>query len=299
MQEPQWTVRVVLESPGRVEAELVADRLWSFGARAVLEEPSTGGDPEAVAALVAGFESEAAAFGAVDGIGRGQVEAVADDGWADRWRDHARAVRVGRVVILPAWLDDPPGLEVAPPLAPRPDEVRVSIDPGRAFGSGMHPTTRLVLAEVERLVRPGASVLDVGCGSGVLAVSAARLGAARVVGVDIDPEARRATAENAERNHVAVTVGDQVDPEEHFDLVLANLLAPTLRELSHVLRRAVAPHGALVLSGLLHGQWPTVRGKDYEDWGVDVLDRLEGWDAVTLARLAPLRSPAPPPGRDA
>ena len=122
----------------------------------------------------------------------------------------------------------------------------VLIDPGRAFGSGSHPSTLLALAALEALVLPGSTVLDVGCGSGVLAVAAARLGAGRVVAIDIDPAAHEATLDNAARNGVAVEVSATPLGEVagRFDVVVANLLAPTLVELAAPLGERVGEQGS-------------------------------------------------------
>jgi ribosomal protein L11 methyltransferase len=159
----------------------------------------------------------------------------------------------------------------------------VEIDPGRAFGSGAHTTTRLVL---ERLVeRSPVTVLDVGCGSGVLAVVAARLGAARVDAIDIDPAAKEATASNAARNAVHVNVRDEsLDAlDGPYDLVLANLLAPVLVAHAPDLVRLVAPGGRLVVSGVLVDRWAHVAAAT-KPLRVERVDELEGWAALTLAR---------------
>lgn len=172
----------------------------------------------------------------------------------DAWRAHAEPVRVGDVLIVPSWLP------VVRAGAGKPDRARttITIDPGEAFGTGSHPSTRLCVAALQELVRPGASVLDVGCGSGVLSIVAARLGGGRVVAVDVDPEAVRATRENAARNDVVVDVRhllvDAVDGT--FDVVVANIGAATITAMADHLRARVGAH--LVLAGLLTGQVPDV-----------------------------------------
>jgi ribosomal protein L11 methyltransferase len=189
-------------------------------------------------------------------------------------------VRAGRHVLLqPAWL--PVGDAAAE------GDVIVLLDPGRSFGSGSHPSTRLVLAALEDVIGGGERVLDVGCGSGVLAVAAARLGAASVVAVDIDPEAIEVTAANAARNGVAEQVAASTESLEEldgtFDVVLANIGVRVLTDLAGALVEAVGAGGTLVLAGLLEDQadgvvaacvGTTELSKPVEDgWAAPVLRR--------------------------
>jgi ribosomal protein L11 methyltransferase len=135
-------------------------------------------------------------------------------------------------------------------------EIVLEIDPGMAFGTGQHPTTAMCLRALEKLVRPGVRVLDLGCGTGILAIAAAKLGAASVVAVDIDPNAVRAARENAAANGVADAVDvregtlDALDGES-FDIIVANISGLTLERLAPELARRLAPSGALVTSGFL------------------------------------------------
>lgn len=218
-------VRVAVPSE---EAELAADALWQAGAAAIEEQPGAlvaatadGGDPARLLAAVAG---------------RWPAEAIAVDldGALDAWRAHARAVEVGdRLVVRPPWVepvDVGPSRAAASGAASAGGAPRdVVIDPGRAFGHGAHPTTRLVLDALADTVRGGERVLDVGCGSGVLAIAAVILGARTAVGVDVDPAAVAATRANAARNGVAdrvVVVADLADLAASADLAdLADLAA--------------------------------------------------------------------------
>jgi ribosomal protein L11 methyltransferase len=284
---PHWT-RVAATVPDAL-AELAADALWRCGTAGVEEQAG----PDGHVRLLAGFEVPTAAASAIDALAEvgvtaelTTIDADAAEAALDAWRPHAEVVRAGRWWLVPAWLE-------VPAAAP-PDDV-LHLDPGRTFGSGSHPTTRLVLEAVDRLVSPGARVLDVGCGSGVLAIGAARRGAAEVVAIDVDPEAPAATHANAARNGVADRVAASNRPLAEvaevdaagagFDLVLANLLAPIVRSLGPDLVRATAPGGALVVSGLLADRWAeaTLALAPLE---VAEVHEAEGWVAVVV-RHAP------------
>lgn len=259
------------------DAELAADRLWAAGARAV---ELIDGPGRAAARSVLADD---------DDVSRRRLGAL-PPGWqltfldvpdepSEAWRDFATPIEVSpTLVIRPAWL---------PAGAPRDGVLEVAIEPGGAFGLGDHPTTRLSAAAVERLVRPRDRVLDVGCGSGVLAIIAARLGAGQVTAIDIAEAAREATLANAAANGVADRVAASVDPLERvdgtFDLVLANILAPALVALAPDLVRATAPRGTLVISGVL------VDGHDHVMAALAPLrpvrvDQLDGWAAIELRR---------------
>ncbi|MGH2417452.1 MAG: 50S ribosomal protein L11 methyltransferase, partial [Candidatus Limnocylindria bacterium] len=179
-------------------------------------------------------------------VGPLRVRSVDDAEWTDAWKEHYVAQRIGRVVIVPSWAEEP--------LAD--GEVAITLDPGMAFGTGLHPTTRGCLELLQQVEPMPASVLDVGCGSGVLALAALRLGAARAVGIDTDPLAVTATRHNAERNRLAdrlVAAEGTLDPEpaERYSLVLANLVAAVLVELAPRLAAHVAPGGTLLASGII------------------------------------------------
>lgn len=256
---------------GADDVDLVSGLLWGAGVTAVGEEPQADGTVVLRVDVPAGG---LAALQAAVGDRWPVVGAEVDDG-ADAWRDHARVVRAGRVVVHPPWV----------PLGPvAPGEVVVEVDPGPTFGHGAHPTTRLCLEALDRLVVPGERVLDVGCGSGVLAVAAVLLGAAGAVGTDVDPAALAATEANAARNgvadRVAVHLADAAPPEPAA-VVVANIGAAALRELAPVLVARVAPGGALVLSGLLDPPPPALAGA-FAPLRVVADERADGWTALTL-----------------
>lgn len=270
-------------------AEVGSDVLWSGGAAGV-EEQELGG----TTVLHGGFADAASAALAADHATRlgfaAEVSAIDDDG-LDGWREWAAPVQAGRFWITPTW--------VAPP-DPAEGEQILWIDPGRTFGSGSHPTTRLVLALLDGLVTPGATVLDAGCGSGVLAVGAALNGSGAVLATDIDPASPAVTDANAERNGVAERVhattttlaelaaraarapgGGGSGWADRFDVVAANLLAPVIAEVGPDLVACVAPGGALVVSGLLADRWEASMPA-LEPLSVDRVVEAEGWVAVVL-----------------
>ena len=174
------------------------------------------------------------------------------------------------------------------------------LEPARSFGSGSHPTTRLCVDALEHLVRPGADVLDLGCGSGVLSVVAALLGADSVTALDVDPAAVEATLDNAHRNGVADRVRASTTPLDEvvgrFDVVVANIGVRVLTEQAGPIAGVVAPGGHLILSGLLaHQVAETVAC--YESFAV--LDQLaeDGWCAVSLRRVDVAEMSGDPTGR--
>jgi len=253
--------------------ELVADALWEHG--------STGME-ERADRIIAGFPNHAGAAAAAAALvdreiaGPGSIVDVNDDTWLDGWKAYARAHRAGqRIVLQPTWLDPAPVGE---------GDLVVHLDPGRAFGSGAHATTRLVLARLEAIVEPATTtVLDLGCGSGVLTVAAALLGAADVVAVDLDPAALRATADNAARNGVACTIhGDLAAVDgRRFDVVAANIGANTLIDLEPALR----PHDVVILAGFLAFREAEVRAA-FADRPLLHRDAEDDWVCLTLGGCA-------------
>jgi ribosomal protein L11 methyltransferase len=171
-----------------------------------------------------------------------------EETWRDAWKKHFGIQRIGRsLVIAPSWVR----------YEARDGETVVRIDPGMAFGTGQHPTTAMCLRALEEHVRPGLSVLDVGCGSGILAIAAAKLGAGRVLAVDIDPQAVKAAGENVLASDVAgvieVREGSSLEAAggERFGLVVANISGLALERLAQGVSAALADGGMLVASGFL------------------------------------------------
>lgn len=178
-----------------------------------------------------------------------RLEAVEDKDWERAWMDNFEPMAFGQKLwIVPSWHQPP-----------APDAVNILLDPGLAFGTGTHPTTALCLSWLDSAQIAGQTVIDYGCGSGILAIAAALLGAQRVIGVDTDPQALQATRDNAARNGVEVETCLPADcPAIHADLVVANILAGPLCELQPTLQALLKPQGHLILSGILTTQADTV-----------------------------------------
>jgi ribosomal protein L11 methyltransferase len=161
----------------------------------------------------------------------------------------------------------------------------VRLDPGLAFGTGSHPTTRLVLGELESRLRGGERVLDYGCGSGILAIAAARLGAAAVDAVDIDPQAVTTTAENADANGVALRAFlPEALPPGTYDCVISNILAQPLIVLAPLLAARAAPGARIALAGLLDAQAEEVAAAYRGDFDMAVAASLDGWALLAGVR---------------
>jgi len=204
------------------------------------------------------------------------VEALAEQNWVQLTQSQFDPIRVSeRLWIVPSWHE-----------APDPAAVNLILDPGMAFGTGSHPTTRLCLEWLERNVSDGCTLLDYGCGSGILAIAAARLGAGRVAGVDIDPQAVEAAYANAERNGVDALFADSAQPVAgEYDLVVANILSNPLRVLAPAICAHVRSGGRLALSGILREQADEIIAI-YATWlPLTVADSREDW--VCLAGVKP------------
>ena len=207
-----------------------------------------------------------------------RFEVLADKAWERVWLEDFRPMRFGRRLwVCPGGL---PAGDV--------DAIRVELDPGLAFGTGTHPTTALCLEWLDGQELAGCAVVDYGCGSGILAVAAAKLGASRVLAVDIDPQALIATRENALRNQIAgalAVTGNPVLAPHSADVLLANILAGPLVELAPRFAEALVPGGRLALSGLLPEQADAVTAA-YRPWfHIETTTTRDGWVLLSARRL--------------
>jgi len=210
-------------------------------------------------AWIAGGERNKAAY---------KITEVAEQDWVRLTQSQFDPIRVSeRLWIVPSWH-----------VVPDPAAINIILDPGLAFGTGSHPTTRLCLDWLDRHMPPGCSVIDYGCGSGILAIAAAKLGAARVRGVDIDQQAVVFSCHNAERNNVTAEFSNADEPPPAAaDIVVANILSNPLKVLAPLLATLTVPGGLLVLSGILPPQSADVAAayRPWFDFGPPVTD--EGW----------------------
>lgn len=207
-----------------------------------------------------------------------KIEQIEDKDWEREWMDNFHPMRFGqRLWICPSWRD-----------VPEPDAVNVMLDPGLAFGTGTHPTTSLCLSWLDGQDLNGKTVIDFGCGSGILAIAALKLGAAHAIGIDIDPQAIQASRDNAQRNGVS----DRLDlylphqqPENlSADVVVANILAGPLRELAPLISVLPLTGGSLALSGILASQADDVCDAYSQNFELDPVAEKEEWCRITGQR---------------
>ncbi|EGR0517814.1 TPA: 50S ribosomal protein L11 methyltransferase [Vibrio cholerae] len=208
-----------------------------------------------------------------------KVEQVEDKDWEREWMDNFHPMQFGRRLwICPSWRE-----------VPDPQAVNVMLDPGLAFGTGTHPTTALCLEWLDNLDLSGKTVIDFGCGSGILAIAAIKLGAAKVIGIDIDPQALLASKDNAARNGVE----DQIEvylPKDQpeglvADVVVANILAGPLRELSPIIKGLLKPSGQLAMSGILDTQAESVAEFYRDDLELDPIAEKSEWCRISGRKL--------------
>ncbi|MBK0099532.1 50S ribosomal protein L11 methyltransferase [Erwinia sp. S63] len=207
-----------------------------------------------------------------------KIEQIEDKDWEREWMDNFHPMRFGeRLWICPSWRDVPDS-----------NAVNVMLDPGLAFGTGTHPTTSLCLTWLDGLDLQGKTVIDFGCGSGILAIAALKLGAAQAIGIDIDPQAIQASRDNAERNGVSDRLSlylPHQQPENlQADVVVANILAGPLRELAPLISVLPKAGGHLGLSGVLASQAEGVCEAYVERFTLDPVAEKEEWCRITGVR---------------
>jgi ribosomal protein L11 methyltransferase len=284
-----------LTLPASADSEdALTNFLWEQGALGVVEEETPGVPPRLRAFFaesmsstrllkaVLDYQASLRSLGfAVESQGT-EITPLLDEAWASAWQQSFPAREVGRrLLVLPPWIEPPA-------RAAGPDRLPVIIEPGRAFGTGHHGTTEgcLVLLEEALAATPGVAALDVGTGTGILAIAALKLGAPAVVAIDVDPDAVAATRVNAERNGctgLRVRLAEPQEVADRFPLVLANLLTHTHLVLAPQYARLVAPGGSLVLGGMLADEDGRV-SQALAAFGFATRGRLalEGWASLRL-----------------
>lgn len=278
--DQQQAVESVLEDVGALAVTLLDADADTTNEQAILE-PGVGETPLwSTIVLSALFEADIDRHGLLHVLGDLLPELapeqiafrdVEDQDWTRAWMDQYKPMPFGKRLWIYPWNIEPPADETS---------VVVRLDPGLAFGTGTHPTTALCLEWLDGGELHGKQVIDYGCGSGILAIAAALLGARGVIGVDNDPQAIEASRDNAERNGVAERIalflpGDE--PQAATDVLVANILAGPLHELAPLFASRVRPHGLLALSGILDGQHDELLTR-YAEWFDDLrVTRREDW----------------------
>ncbi len=262
-----------LEAEGALATEISDADAGTPDEQSIFGEPGAEAAPWPRARVSALFALDAALDGAleralaetgVEGFSAASVDRLEDTDWVAMTQRQFDPIRAGsRLWIVPTWH--------APP---EPGAVNVVLDPGAAFGTGSHPTTRLCLAWLERHVRPGDAVLDYGCGSGILGIAALMLGAARATGVDVDPLALEAARYNSRRNQVQLETRDaSSELPSGADITVANILANPLRMLAPLLATHTRMGGLVALSGIL------------EEQAQAVIDAYATWMSLAVAEV--------------
>ncbi|MEE4364014.1 MAG: 50S ribosomal protein L11 methyltransferase [Desulfotignum sp.] len=209
-----------------------------------------------------------------------RFDTVDDQQWAEAWKQHFHVVRItDRIVVKPTWK----------PFEPDPDDIVIHLDPGMAFGTGTHPSTCMCIRQIEKNLVPGQRFLDVGCGSGILMIAAAKLGAATLTGIDTDQTAVDITRENLEKNHIPqercfLFTGtlDQA-PSVRYDLIAANIIAQTIAAIMKDIKKCMAPHARAILSGIIQERLPEVTDALFCH-GLEIMhqDASDEWVTLTV-----------------
>ncbi len=212
------------------------------------------------------------------------LEKLLDDVWERRWLTHFRPMQFGQRICIHPTID-----QSADSCLEQPDSVVINLDPGLAFGTGTHPTTRLCLEWLDQADIQGKPVIDFGCGSGILAITALKLGAASVIGIDHDPQARLASRANAEQNKVAERLqlaSDFTGVQVQADVILANILANVLLDMSQTLLARLKPGGELVMSGILSDQVDALIAHYGDHASVIQIQQQAGWCLLHVRKTA-------------
>ena len=262
------------------DTSVFAEAFERFGCHSSLESE----DPPAIKAYLEGFNGSSKMANDLRAVllERGAAEVhlteVPDEDWSEIWKQHFKPRRIGRrIVVVPSWET----------FEASEDDVIIGLDPGQAFGTGEHPTTRLCLELLERFDIAERSVLDIGCGSGILAIAAAKLGATIVNAIDVDSSAVEISRKNARANDVSLAVHQ----EEGFgnwsrgrmwDLILANIVSATLVRLASEVAGHLVPNGLWVVSGILQNNWNDVF-EEATRCGFELIERTDEDDWIAAA----------------
>ncbi|PVX42828.1 [LSU ribosomal protein L11P]-lysine N-methyltransferase [Pasteurella langaaensis DSM 22999] len=241
-------------------------RLWGNTDVIALFDAETNMQPILTALQGSGLLDEGFAY---------KIEQIEDKDWEREWMDNFHPMQFGKHLwICPTWRE-----------IPDPNAVNVMLDPGLAFGTGTHPTTALCLEWLDSLDLAGKTVIDFGCGSGILAIAALKLGAKNAIGIDIDPQAILASRNNAEANGVAdrlqLFLSDEKPTDLKADVVVANILAGPLKELYPIISQQVKPQGDLGLSGILETQAQSVCDAYAQTFELEPVAVREEWCRIT------------------
>ena len=209
-----------------------------------------------------------------------KLEQLEDKDWEREWMDNFHPIKFGqRLWVCPSWRDIPDSTA-----------VNVMLDPGLAFGTGTHPTTALCMQWLDATIKPEQTVVDFGCGSGILGIAALKLGAKRVIGVDIDPQAIEASTANAKRNNVEGQIELYLPKDQpkdfQADVVVANILAGPLAELKDIISAYVKPGGLLALSGILESQAQSVIDAYSNEFSFDPIAVQDEWVRLSARKQA-------------
>lgn len=283
MSEPRYPyVHVVVSEE---DSELAASELWDLEAQGIEERDASTllGSAPGTLTLVASFADEAGAIAAQRALAErwpASVQYVEGDGWRDAYKAYFKPTRIGeRLVVRPSW----------EPFAAEPNDVVLTLDPGRAFGTGTHESTRLALLLAQRYLQPGQPVLDVGSGSGILSIACLLLGASSARAIDVDPDVAAVANENAHSNGVQERLSADATPltaiSGQYPLVLANIESKVLVPYAQDLCARVQPGGVLILSGLLTRERADLLAA-YANMTVLETPELGDWIGLALRRPA-------------
>jgi ribosomal protein L11 methyltransferase len=282
----------------RQQTEVIEDAILAAGAASVtlqdnadqpILEPALGETPlwqqtKVMGLFDAGIDTDQTTITILANLGQSlpdfRWEILEDKDWVRCWMDDFKPMPFGkRLWVCPSWCE---------PVDP--DAVNIMLDPGLAFGTGTHPTTALCLQWLDGLELTGKTVIDFGCGSGILGIAALLLGASHVIAIDNDPQALIATQDNAQRNHIAddkihCYLPEQVPANSKVDIVVANILAGPLAELSSSIIPLVTSTGCIALSGILSYQATTVSVCYQQDFAMDQPTEIDGWVRLSGNRI--------------